>query len=140
MDIARIQAILADSLGEVDENQNALPGSEVVDVFTMSVAFRTEKVREHANEMIELLKDWPSESWGQPVPPLGNEINYTTAGAVLGDQRRAFMLFAFGKVLGWWQIMDPHTMLGLDKDDPLAHQMAGMGMISIFGFNPVVTA
>ncbi len=138
MDIARIEAILADSLGEVDDSKAPLPGSEVVDVFMMTIAYKTDKVREHAAEMVELLKSWPSESWGQPVPPLGNEINYMIAGGVLEDQRRALMLFAFGKLLNWWDILDPHTMLGLDKDDPLAQQMAGVGMVAISGYRPTV--
>lgn len=139
MDIARINEILVDSLGEVDENRQALPGSEVFNFFVMSLALKTEKVHEHAAEMAELMKDWPSESWGQPVPSLGEEINYLTAGGVLGDQGRAFMLFAFGKALKWWDIMDPHTMIGLDYDNPLGQQMAGMGFVSIVGFHPETT-
>ncbi len=137
MDIARIDAILIDSLGGVDENQQPLEGSQVFDFVLIKLALKTEKVQEHAAEMIELLKDWPSKSWGQPVPPLGEEINYLTAGAVLDDQRRAFMLFAFGKALDWWDIMDP-TVLGMSSEDPLAQQMAGMGFVAIIGYRPRV--
>lgn len=140
MDIARIEAILADSLGEVNEAQVPFPDNEVIDVFMMSIAYKTQKVHEHAIEMVELLKDWPSESWGQPVPPLGKEINYMVAGRVLEDQRRAFMLFAFGKLLDWWDILDPHTVLGMDKNDPMAQQLAGAGMVSIMGYRPTVVA
>lgn len=139
MDIARIEAILVGSLGAVDDNQNALPGTEMVDVFIMSIPYRIEKVHEHAAEMVELLKDWPSESWGTSVPPLGEEINYVVAGAVLDDQGRALRLFAFGKLLGWWDILDPHSVLGLPKDNPMAQQLAGMGMVSIMGYRPSAT-
>lgn len=139
MDIARIDAILIDSLGEVDKDQRPVEGSEVFNFFVMALALKTDKVHEHAAEMIELLKEWPRESWGQPVPPLGEEINYLTAGAVLEDQRRAFMLFAFGKILGWWDILDPHTMLGMEYDDPNGRMMAGMGMVAIVGYQPQVT-
>lgn len=138
MDIARIEAILANSLGDTDDHGKPLPGCELIDVFIMRIAYRTEKVHQHADEMVELLKEWPSESWGQPVPPLGEEINYMVAGGALGDQRCALMLFAFGKLLDWWDILDPHTVLGLTKDDPLAQQMAGMGMVAILGYHPTV--
>ena len=131
MDIARIAEILVSCLGNEGED-----GVETVDVWH-EVKLRIEKVHEHAAEMAELLKEWPRESWGQPVPALGEEISYTTAGAVLGDQGRALMLFAFGKLLGWWTVMEPCSMLGLEKDDPLAKDMAGMGLISITGYKPV---
>ena len=125
MNIARIDAILTDSLGQVDDNQQPVKGSEVFNFFVMALALKTTKVHEHATEMIELLKEWPSESWGYAVPQLGGEINYIVAGAVLEDQGRAFMLFAFGKVLGWWDILDPHTMFGMEYDDPrVAHSLA----------------
>lgn len=134
----RIDAVLTDSLGEVDEDQQPVEGSEVFNFFVMAVVLRTSKVHEYAAEMIELLKEWPSESWGQPVPPLGEEINYLTAGSILNDQRRALMLFAFGKVLDWWDIMDPHTMLGMEYDNPQGRQLAGMGMVSVMGYRPMV--
>ena len=136
MDIARIDAILIDSLGEVRMNRQPVKGSEVFNFFVISLALRTDKVHEHAAEMIELLKEWPSESWGQPVPPLGEEINYLIAGGVLEDQRRAFMLFAFGKVLNWWNILDPHTILGMEYDDPQGRSLAGKGMVAIMGYSP----
>lgn len=140
MDIARIDAILIDSLGEIDKNKQPLKGSEVFNFFVIELALKTNKVHEHAAEMIELLKEWPSESWGQPVPSLGEEINYLTAGGALEDQRRAFMLFAFGKVLDWWDILDPHTVLGMKYNDPMGRQLAGMGMVAIIGYRPTTVA
>lgn len=138
MDIARIGAILADSGGQADVSQPSPEGYEVFNFFVVAVAIRTEKAHEHAAEMIELLRKWPSESWGQPVPPLGEEINYLTAGGVLDDQLRALVLFAFGKVLGWWEILDPHTMLGIAYDDPDGRRIAGAGLVAIQGYNPQV--
>lgn len=136
MDIDRITAILDDSFGEVGEGRQPAEGCELVRLFVVAVVLRTDKVRQHAAEMIELLKEWPSESWGQPVPPLGEEISYLTAGGVLGDQDRALRLFAFGKVLGWWEIRDPHTVLGVEYDDPHGRELAGMGMVYILGYQP----
>ena len=135
MNIARIHEILVECGGQVDDKNQPLPGTELVDAW-IQVALLLDEVHKHEQEMIELLREWPTESWGQPVPPLGEEINYITAGGVLGDQGRALVLFAFGKLLGWWEIMDPHTMLGLSKDDKLAQEMADMGMISIMGYTP----
>jgi hypothetical protein len=139
MDIARISTILAECAGEIDENQQPVEGSELFNFFVVAFPLKTAKVHEHAAEMIELLKEWPSESWGQQVPPLGKEINYLIAGGVLDDQLRAFALFAFGKIAGWWDIMDPHTMLGLTYDDPQGRSLAGMGMVSVMGYRPEVT-
>ena len=140
LDIERILAILVDSLGKVDQEENPLPGSEVIDVFLLRVTLDTDKVHEHEAEMIELLREWPDTSWGQYVPPLGKEINYLVAGGVLGDQRSAFLLFAFGKLLDWWNILDPSTVLKLEKDDPLAQALAGQGMIAVMGYRPQVAA
>lgn len=136
MNIARIEAILADSFGAVGKNQVPLPGTEVVDIFIMRVPLSTEKVYQYAAEMVELLKDWPDETWG----PLGGEVNYLVAGGALGDRRVALMLFAFGKLLDWWDVLDPSTMLGLEVDNPLALQMAHLGMVAIFGYRPQVAA
>lgn len=135
MNIARIHKVLVECGGKVDDENQPLPGTELVDAW-VQVALLPDEVRRYEREMIELLREWPTESWGQPVPPLGEEINYITAGRVLGDQGRAFVLFAFGKFLGWWEIMDPRTILDLSKDDELAQQMAGMGMIAIMGYTP----
>jgi len=139
MDVARINDILVDSLGEIDENQQPVEGSEMFDFFVITLALNTDKVQEHAAEMVELFKEWPTEGWNESVPPLGEEISYLTAGAVLGDQEFAFMLFAFGKLLGWWDILDPHTVLGMEYNHPQGRQLAGMGMVAIIGYNPKVT-
>lgn len=129
MNVSRITEILQECLGNEGED-----GVEIVDIW-YEIQLRTAKVHEHAKEMSELLKDWPSESWGQPVPPLGQEISYIIAGGVLGDQGLAFILFAFGKLLGWWVVMEP-SVIGFKKDDPIAQNMAGMGLISINGYMP----
>ena len=138
MNITRINAILVDSLGEVDGSQRPKPGSEAFNFFVVVLALRTAKVHEHASEMIRLLKDWPGEAYGQPVPSLGNEINYLVAGAVLESQQCAFMLFAFGKILDWWDILDPHTVLRMEYDNPQAREFVGKGMITIKGYRPKV--
>lgn len=139
MDIARIEAILADSLGETDEANEPAVGCVIIDMSIVSISYNSIKVRSHAAEMIELLKDWPSESWGHPIPPLGEEINYIAAGGALEDQRRALMLFAFGKLLDWWDILSPVAVFGMSKDDPVAQQLVGGGLLSIIGYRPTST-
>ena len=134
LDIARIDAILVDCLGDTDSAQNPLLGSELVDVYIMQLAYKTDKVHEHAAEMIELLKLWDVSATLVGLPSLGQEISYLAAGVVLADQRRALMLFAFGKMLGWWDILDPQTMLGMPRDTPLGRMLAGTGMVSIMGY------
>lgn len=135
MDTVRVNLILLDCHVDVTEGQEMPPGVEVVDVFMM-VPLDAKKVHGYAEEMIELLKMWPSETFGSPVPLLGEEISYIIAGAVLGSQNQAFMLFAFGKLLEWWDILDPCTMLGFDKNSPEARELAGAGLISISGYRP----
>jgi len=135
MDVTRISAILVDCLGNKNADGSLEDGTELIDAWAVIILW-TEKVHEYEDEMVELLRDWPNTSWGQPVPPLGQEINYLQAGAILGDQGMAFMLFAFGKLLDWWQILEPCSVLGLAKDDPLAQQMAGSGMVAISGYKP----
>lgn len=139
MDVKRIHEILGACAGSVDGRGNPLPGTEVVDVW-YDVALKPDAVREHADEMAEILKDWPAESWGVPVPALGMELVYLTVGGILGSQTDALALFAFGKLLNWWDVLDPGSMLGLAKDDPDGKYMAGMGMISIMGWRVAAKA
>lgn len=134
-DVERINEILRDCYDARVEAGPMPEGVELVDVW-MEVPLNVSAVRRHEAEMIELLKDWPSESWGQPVPALGQEINYLIAGAVLDSQQMAFVLFAFGKLLGWWEVMDPSTLLGLSKDDERAIQIVGMGFVAVIGYKP----
>lgn len=133
MDVSRVRAILDDCMGNVDASGSPLPDSEKVDIW-VEVVLKPDKVREHADEMAALLKEWPTTSWGYAVAPLGKEITYLVAGGVMGDQGDALRLFAFGKLLDWWDVLEPASMLGLAKDDPFGKELAGMGMISIVGY------
>lgn len=140
MDVARIIEILEDSIGRVDDQIEPLEGTRMVELYNVTVPIETRKVEQYATEMTTLLREWPETSYGQPVPRLGEELNYITAGAVLGEQRYAFTLFAFGLTLDWWDLLDPYTMFHLEKDDEVGKFMAGMGLISVSGYRPNVTA
>lgn len=139
MDVVRIKAILGECFGELDDHQHPLPGTELVDVWR-KVPLKTERVHENAAEMIELLKDWPSVSMGKTIPPLGENINYLIASAVLNNVQLAFALFAFGKLLDWWDLLDPRSLYGLETWEVTARELAGAGMVLISGFRPKVTA
>jgi hypothetical protein len=130
METKRIVQILEECLGNEGE-----PGVEVVDVW-IAITMKVDKVKQHEHEMQMLLQDWPQMDFGQPVPPLGHELSYIQVGAILGDQQLAFLLFAYGKLLGWWKVMTPTSMLGLPKDDAMAQDMAGMGFVAISGYTP----
>jgi hypothetical protein len=134
-DVVRVLEILQDCAGEFGEDDLPLPGTEVIE-FWFLVPLKPEKVRAHEQEMIRLLKEWPSEYWGQPVPPLGHEISYTNAAVILGDQTSAFQLFAYGQLLGWWSILDPKSVLGLSREDPLGVHLANSGLITMTGYKP----
>lgn len=139
MDVARINTILVDCIGKTDDNRQPVEGSVLFDFFAMMVAIKTAEVHKYEAEMIELLSDWPSESLGMPVPPLGEEIDYLTVGSILGDQACAFLLFAFGEVAEWWEILDPHTVLGMSYDNLFARGMVAMGMVAIKGYKPAMS-
>src|SRR5690349_25155608 len=86
MEVERINDILRRCLGSAGDE-----GVEVVDVW-QRIALKANVVRDHADDMKELLREWPPTSWGQPIPPLGRPepITYIQAGAVLGGQSMAF--------------------------------------------------
>jgi hypothetical protein len=60
----------------------------------------------------------------------GKEHSYLETGADMGDQGIALMTMGLGSLLGTWNLLTP-AILGFSSDDPLAKQMAGMGMITI---------
>lgn len=61
----------------------------------------------------------------------GQEHSYIEVGGWIGDQGLGMQFMALGVILGLWQVAHPVNMLKLDRKDPLAQQMAGMGMVSI---------
>jgi hypothetical protein len=68
---------------------------------------------------------------GEINPFDGKEHSYIELGGWLGDQGLALQFMGLGVILGLWQVMHPVNMLKLERQNPLAQQMAGMGMVSI---------
>lgn len=117
---------------------NTLPHESVIDVgekvdchFIVVVVDKS-TAKKYKDELLQILKDWPSEAWGVPVPKLEDGPSYIHVGGVLGDQGAAFQLFALGQVLGFWDVITPEK-LGITGSE--ADELAGNGLVMIDGFN-----
>lgn len=112
----------------------AAPDSiEKVDCHFIVIGVDKQKAEAHRAELLDLLKSWPTEAWGAPVPKLEEGPSYIHVGGVIDSQEAAFQLFALGQVLGLWRVVTPAT-LGITGND--ANIMAGMGMVMISGYKP----
>ncbi len=106
------------------------PGIKV-DCHFVVVVVDKPTAKKYRDEVLDILKDWPSESWGQAVSKLEEGPSYIVVGGVLGDQGSAFLLFALGQVLGFWNVVTPKS-LGITG--PEADEVAGLGLVMIDGF------
>lgn len=111
----------------------AKEGIEKVDCHFIVVGVDKAKAKKIKEELVGILADWPLEAWGVPVPKLQDGPSYTHAGGVIGNQGKAFQLFALGQVLGLWKVITPES-LGITGDQ--ANQMAGSGFVMINGYRP----
>ncbi len=141
MDIVRIRRILRECAGELDKIDQPREGTELVDVW-VQVPLKTELVQQHAPEMATLLNNWAPRVYNgeTKTKSLGDELKITEVAAVLSGREWAFLLFAFGRLMQWWPIITPVEMFNLQKENPLADYFAGLGFISIVGFNAKVAA
>lgn len=113
------------AVDEIDD-----PNIVKVDVHFVVIGVDKLEAEKHREELLAILRNWPTEAWGVQVAPITGEVSYITAGAVIGDQGAAFQLFALGEVLGFWKVLTPEVM-GITGG--LADQLAGAGMITISG-------
>ncbi|MEK7496666.1 MAG: hypothetical protein AAB657_02045 [Patescibacteria group bacterium] len=104
---------------------------EKVDCHFLIIGVDKTKAESYKEELITILKDWPLETHGSPIPKLKDGPSYIHVGGVIGDQGAAFQLFALGKVLNLWDVITPETM-GFTGAE--ASNMAGSGYIMISGF------
>lgn len=142
MDTEKVLEILRECEGKVGEN--GVPGSNcmLVDVWDF-VPLDKSQVEEYSEVMIDLLREWPGKSRGtgkRAFPALGEHVRLAEAAQVFdGDLEKARQLFAFGKLLDWWDVHTPANTMGgrLPKTSDLAQQLVvGGGFISISGYRP----
>lgn len=97
------------------------------DMFFFDVAA---KDNPDADEFKRLIAEHPGEF--ATVNPLdGNEHSYIELGGWIGDQGLALQFMGLGVLLNLWQVMHPVNMLKMERNDPLAQQLAGVGLVSI---------
>ena len=98
---------------------------EKVDMVFLTVGVDKDRALSHREELVKLLNEYPEDLQRGP--------SYIHVGGVLGDQGRAFQLFALGKVLGFWNVITPADF---HAEGAEAIQMAGSGFIMIDGYRP----
>lgn len=96
-----------------------------VDMEFLTIGVDKMKAESHKAELVEILKTYPRPD------RLAGGLSYIEVGAEIGDQGAAFQLFAFGKVLGLWDVITPAAM-GFTGEE--ARQMAGQGFVMMSGF------
>lgn len=128
----RVGGVQVTEVYAMPHESQAPNGIVKVDCHFIVVGVDKAKAEAHKAELVALLKDWPSEAWGSPIPKLEEGPGYIHVGGAIGDQGAAFQLFALGQVLGLWQVITPEK-LGI-TDPAEARQMAGSGFVMIDGF------
>lgn len=91
-------------------------------------------VRKSTSATAEALKESISSHKGEfcEVNLLdGNEHGYIELGGWIGDQGDALLLIGLGAALGIWKLLTPKTIMGDFCTPDMAHEMAGMGMVSM---------
>ena len=121
-----IEVITVDAMPSVEEI-GTRADAKLIDLHFVNVVVYMDEARKIRNELVEMLKTWPSNR-------LAAGPSYIEVGAVLGDQGAAFCLFALGEALDLWTVITPEK-LGM-KDD-VAARAAGVGYIMISGFKDV---
>ncbi len=125
MNIERLYSILDTTTMQLPNESEADESIEKVDLQFIVVGVNKEAAEMCRDAVIEILAEYPEPE------RLAGGPSYIEVGAAIGDQGRAFQLFALGKVLGFWTIITPAT-LGITGD--AAATLAGQGMVMISGY------
>jgi len=97
------------------------------DMFFFDVAA---KDNPDADEFKKLIQEHQGE-FNDVNPFDGAEHNYIELGGWIGDQGIAMQFMGLGVLLNLWKVMHPVNMLKLERNNPLAQQLAGVGMVSL---------
>lgn len=106
----------------------------LVDCHFFTARVKVVKARAYREELVAILKEyWPSKVSGNLIPKLEvGPTSYIQAGAVLGNQEAALLLFALGRVLGFWKVLTPKGTFGITGRP--AKLMGRLGFVMISGF------
>lgn len=153
MDTNRIIAILEDVTAQLrkggeEAGDNSSGDTEVANPFFLPLesGFQAVKIdchyivvavspsaEKYKTELRQILKEWPSEIWGKPVPRLQDRPTYIQVASIVGGRGVALQLFALGHALGLWQIVTPKKFGVTGKT---ADGLAKSGLIVIDNFRP----
>lgn len=104
------------------------PKGHTADLVFFTVGLSAEPTT--ADAFRAMTRSMPKGAFADANPLDGQEHNYISLGAWIGDQGLALMYMGLGTLLGVFNLLTP-AMLGFKSDDPLAQQMAGMGYIAV---------
>lgn len=113
----------------VSGEQKTLTG-HTVDMFFFDVCAKN---KPDAETLKKLITEHQGDGCcGGPIDLFdGQEHSYMEVGGWIDDQGLAMQLMGLGVILGLWNVGHPTNMLGMDREHPLAQQLAGMGMVTI---------
>lgn len=98
----------------------------MVDVHFMEIGVDKAAAERHRADLLEILDAYPEPE------RLAGGPSYIEVGGIIGDQGRAFQLFALGQALELWRVITPKSLLG--EEGERADRLAGSGMIMITGY------
>ena len=128
MDLNRLEVILCESTGLLNDGEKPAEGMEVVDMFLRKVGVVTAKAQQYKEELASIMRGYPLPS-RLKVGPSYVEL----AGTIFEDNHEsAFRLMALGKAAGIWDVLTPKD-LGIDEKD--AARLAQHGVVAIDGFD-----
>lgn len=128
----RLHSILLqpDLLRQIDHEVELQANEAFVDLGLAKVAIQIDTAELIREELLETLKQFPRLD-PDILPEFGRGPNYIEAGSIIGSQRTAFLLFATGEVLGFWQVVTPRKLFGNIINDSLNREMIGRGYVTI---------
>jgi hypothetical protein len=128
MDVHRINEILDESIS------SAVTADTVLVDTWIPLNVRRDKVRQHAAELKDQLRQWPGSSVHVifTKPEELRRISPETFRREL-DDFRTFALLAFGQVAGWWTLIKPAALEADAGYEPrtLHEQMKKLGLLEV---------
>lgn len=115
-----------DAMPNTEEALAQHPALKIVDCILVNIGVDMVKAEPRRAELLDMLKRWPVEG------EIASGPSYITVGATMGDQGKAFQLYALGDALGIWHMITP-KILNPNISDADAERWAGNGFVMITG-------